>query len=168
MSGSDGRSAGHHPTGTVTFFFSDVEGSTRLLERLGPDYDEVMRSHRAVVRRAVATHQGFEHGTEGDSFFVVFSDAAAAVAAAVETTEGLASTEWPEGGEVRVRIGLHTGEGRLVDEDYIGLDVHRAALIAADGHGGQVLVSASTRLLSEGRLPSGVTFRDLGEHRLKD
>jgi class 3 adenylate cyclase len=156
------------PTGTVTFLFSDMEGSTKLLDRLGGQYAEVLQLHRETMRAAFDAHDGAERGTEGDSFFVAFGDAIAAVAAAGEATRNLAKAPWPEGIQVRVRIGLHTGEGRLVDGDYVGMDVHRAARIAAAGHGGQVLVSDSTRILVERSLPAGMSLRDLGEHLLKD
>jgi predicted ATPase/class 3 adenylate cyclase len=156
------------PTGTVTFFFSDIEGSTRLLERLGAAYADVLQRHREVMRRAFAEHGGIERGTEGDSFFVAFADAAGAVAAAADATKGLAAAAWPAGATVRVRIGMHTGEGRLVDGDYVGLDVHRAARIAAAGHGGQIVISQSTQILIERALPLGASLQDLGEHHLKD
>ena len=156
------------PTGTVTFLFSDIEGSTRLLERLGNRYDEVLQRHRSEMRRAFADHGGVERGTEGDSFFVAFPDAREAVAAAADATRNLAAVDWPDSAQVRVRIGLHTGEGRLVDGDYVGMDVHRAARIAAAGHGGQVLLSQSTRILVERNLPPGSDLRDMGEHGLKD
>jgi len=156
------------PVGTVTFLFSDIEGSTRLLDDLGDRYADVLQRHREAMRRAFAANDGVERGTEGDSFFVAFADPGRAVVAAVDATRALAATDWPAGARVRVRIGLHTGEGRLVDGDYVGMDVHRAARIAAVGHGGQVLISESTRILSERGLPSGVALRDLGEHRLKD
>ncbi|HTK45194.1 MAG TPA: adenylate/guanylate cyclase domain-containing protein [Patescibacteria group bacterium] len=156
------------PTGTVTFLFSDIEGSTRLLEQLGDRYAGALLLHRDAMRRAFAAHGGVERGTEGDSFFVAFPGAAEAVSAAVSATTNLAAIDWPDGASVRVRIGLHTGEGRLVDDDYVGMDVHRAARIAAAGHGGQVLLSQSTRILAERALPEGVSLRDLGEHRLKD
>jgi predicted ATPase/class 3 adenylate cyclase len=156
------------PTGTVTFFFSDIEGSTRLVESLGAAYGDVLREHRLVLRGAFAANGGIELSTEGDSFFVAFPEAGPALAAAVAATRGLDKREWPGGAKVRVRIGLHTGEGRVLDGDYVGLDVHRAARIAAAGHGGQILLSATTRVLVERSLPGGVTLRDLGEHRLKD
>jgi predicted ATPase/class 3 adenylate cyclase len=156
------------PTGTVTFFFSDIEGSTKLVEALGERYADVLQRHRAALREAFAEHGGVERGTEGDSFFVAFADAGAAVAAAVAATRNLAAVDWPDEHPVRVRIGLHTGEGRLVDGDYVGLDVHRAARIAAAGYGGQVLISESTRILAERSLEPDVSLRDLGEHRLKD
>lgn len=156
------------PTGTVTFFFSDIEGSTRLVEALGTGYDEVLARHRKVLRAVFAENGGVERGTEGDSFFVAFPDAAGAAAAAADVTRGLAAESWPDAATIRVRIGLHTGQGRLVDDDYVGIDVHRAARIAAAGHGGQVLLSESTRILVERALPAGVAIRDMGEHRLKD
>ena len=156
------------PSGTVTFFFSDIEGSTRLLQALGSRYDDVLGQQRAILRTAFAAHGGSDRGTEGDSFFVAFSDAADAVAAAVDASRGLAAAAWPEGASVRIRIGLHTGQGRLVDDDYVGIDVHRAARIANAAHGGQVLLSESTRILVERSLPAGVQLRDMGEHRLKD
>ncbi len=156
------------PTGTVTFLFSDIEGSTRLLQQLGDGYPTVLQQQREVLRRAFSEHGGVEHGTEGDSFFVAFADAGGAVAAAVTATRGLTAADWPSGASVRVRIGLHTGAGRLVGGDYVGLDVHRAARIAAAGHGGQVLLSESTRILAENGLAPDVSLRDLGEHLLKD
>ena len=156
------------PTGTVTFFFSDIEGSTRLVDALGTRYDEVLQRHRQLLRGAFADNDGIERGTEGDSFFVAFAEARDAVAAAVAATRSLAAASWPDDARVRVRIGLHTGEGRLVDGDYVGMDVHRAARIAAAGHGGQVLLSQSTCVLVERGLPAGVSLRDLGEHRLRD
>src|SRR5690349_8473480 len=128
------------PTGTVTFLFSDIEGSTRLVESLGGEWADVLQRHRVAMRRAFAEHAGVERGTEGDSFFVAFADAVDAVAAAVAATRDLAAVAWPQGADVRIRIGIHTGEGRLVDGDYVGLDVHRAARIAAAGHGGQILI----------------------------
>jgi predicted ATPase/class 3 adenylate cyclase len=159
------------PTGTVTFFFSDIQGSTRLAERLGDGWPPLLDAHRDVIRQAIANRGGTEVGTEGDSFFVAFPSAPAAVAAAADAQRGLASAAWPAGAEITVRIGLHTGEASLAGEasdNYVGLDVHRAARIAAAGHGGQVLLSNATRVLTEMSLPEGVTIRDLGERRLKD
>jgi predicted ATPase/class 3 adenylate cyclase len=156
------------PVGTVTFLFSDIEGSTRLLEQLGNGYATVLQLHRTAMRRAFAEHGGVERGTEGDSFFVAFAEAGRAVSAAADATRNLAAQAWPDNAAVRVRMGLHTGEGRLVDGDYVGIDVHRAARIAAAGHGGQVLLSESTRILGERGLREGDTLRDLGEHQLKD
>jgi len=156
------------PTGTVTFLFSDIEGSTRLLQRLGDRYPEVLESHQRLLREAFAGAGGTELGTEGDSFFVVFDRAAQALTAAVDAQLAVSAHPWPENGGVRVRIGVHTGEGILGGGSYTGVDVHRAARIAAAGHGGQVLVSESTRALVEHALPDGVSLRDLGQHRLKD
>jgi predicted ATPase/class 3 adenylate cyclase len=145
------------PTGTVTFLFTDVEGSTKLLQELGAEaYAGALAAHRQVIRGACAHHDGVEVDTQGDAFFVAFATAPAALAAAAELTEALMP------GPVRVRVGLHTGTPLLSDEGYVGVDVHRAARIAASGHGGQVLVSQATASLVDGDL------RDLGEHRFKD
>ncbi|MBA3688310.1 MAG: hypothetical protein H0W81_05735 [Chloroflexi bacterium] len=156
------------PTGTVTFLFTDIEGSTRLAETLGEAWPPLLERHRQIARAAWAEQHGVEIGTEGDSFFVVFTSAPQATTAAVAAQRGLAAEVWPEGGQVRSRMGLHTGEGLLSGGSYVGLDVHRAARIANAGHGGQVLLSATTRSLVEGSLPEGVKLRELGEHRLKD
>jgi predicted ATPase/class 3 adenylate cyclase len=156
------------PSGTTTFLFSDIEGSTRLVEKLGPGWPRVLEGHRRALRRAFDRHGGVEMGTEGDSFFVAFDDASAAVAAAVDGQRGLAEHRWPDGAEVLVRIGLHTGRGQVVRGDYVGIDVHRAARVAAAAHGGQVILSDSTRALTEHNLPHGVDLLDLGFHRLKD
>jgi class 3 adenylate cyclase len=145
------------PSGTVTFLFTDVEGSTELLQELGADaYAEALVEHRRLVRAAFEHHGGVEVDTQGDAFFVAFPTVPGALAAAREVTEALATTA------ARVRIGVHTGTPLVTDEGYVGLDVHRAARIAAAGHGGQVIVSASTGALAETEL------RDLGEHRFKD
>src|SRR5438552_9650595 len=145
------------PTGTVTFLFTDVEGSTKLLHELGTNrYAEALAEHRRRLREAFARHGGVEVDTQGDAFFYAFPTAPGALAAATEATEALT------GGPIRVRIGVHTGTPLLTDEGYVGADVHRAARIAAIGHGGQVLVSAATRTLVDRQLT------DLGEHRLKD
>jgi class 3 adenylate cyclase len=154
------------PTGTVTFLFSDIEGSTRLLQELGDGYDDLLQRHNDILREAILEHRGAEISTEGDSFFVVFPDHLGAVRAAAQIQRSLASHAFPQ--PVRVRIGLHTGQGRLAAGNYIGLDVHRAARIAAAGHGGQVLISDATRALVELGLPLDLTLRDLGAQRLKD
>jgi predicted ATPase/class 3 adenylate cyclase len=156
------------PTGTVTFLFTDIEGSTRLLTLVGEGYTELLARHAEIVRSAILNNGGTEVTTEGDSFFAAFSSATEAIAAAATAQRALATAPWPEGAVIRVRMGLHTGEGRLGGDNYVGLDVHRAARIAAAGHGGQVLLSDSTRALIEGSLPNGVRVRGLGEHRLKD
>jgi predicted ATPase len=144
------------PTGTVTFLFTDIEGSTRLLSELGDGYAEVLAEHRRALRDAWQRHEGVEVDTQGDAFFVAFARASDAVAAAADAQLALA------GGPVRVRMGLHTGEPLRADEGYVGFDLHRAARIAAAGHGGQVLLSQATADLT------GADVRDLGLHRLKD
>ena len=146
------------PSGTVTFLFTDIEGSTRLLQELGTEnYARVLAEHRQVLRKACARHGGVEMGTEGDALFVAFPAAPGAIQAASEAQESLAA------GPLRVRMGLHTGTPLLVDEDFVGPDVHLAARVASAAHGGQVLLSSSTAAL----VPTeGLT--ELGEHRLKD
>lgn len=144
------------PVGTVTFLFTDIEGSTRLLRELGDGYADVLADHRRALREAWQRHEGVEVDTQGDAFFVAFARASEAVAAAGAAQRALA------GGPVRVRMGLHTGEPLRSEEGYVGFDVHRAARIAAAGHGGQVLLSQATADLA------GVDVRDLGLHRLKD
>ncbi len=156
------------PTGTVTFFFSDIEGSTRLIQQLGERYPDVLLAHHTIQREALAANRGHELRTEGDSFFIVFESALEACAGAAAVQEMLAQHSWPQDGKVRVRIGLHTGEATLVGNEYLGLDVHRAARVASAGHGGQVLVSETTRALVEHALPPRLTLKDLGLHRLKD
>jgi len=155
------------PSGTVTFLFSDVEGSTRLLGQLGPDrYRIALESHREIVRKAVARHEGHEVDTQGDSFLIAFRRATDAVQAAEEIQRALSSQSWPGDKPVRVRMGIHTAEVRDAGEGYVGLGVHRGARIAAAGSGGQVLVSQATAdLLSD---EAHVGLSDLGEHRLKD
>jgi YVTN family beta-propeller protein len=159
---------GGFPSGTVTFLFTDIEGSTRLVKELGAGWGETLAEHQRILRAAFAAHGGREVDTQGDSFFVAFGRAKDAVAAAVDAQRDLAAYSWPAGGAVRVRMGLHTGEPRLGGERYVGLGVHKAARIAAACHGGQVLLSRTTRDLVEDELPIGVTLRDLGERRLKD
>ena len=150
------------PTGTVTFLFTDIEGSTKLLHELGDAYADVLAEHRRVLRNAFDEHGGVEVDTQGDAFFVAFARATDAVAAAAGAQRGLA------GGPIRVRIGIHTGEPLRTDEDYVGMDVHRAARIAAAGHGGQVLLSQTARELVGDDLSSEYALIDLGEHGLKD
>ena len=156
------------PTGTITFLFTDIEGSTQLLQQLGDDYRAVQDLHAQIVREALESEDGREVRTEGDAFFAVFRTAKQAVLAAVRAQRALAGTEWPHGGSLRVRMGLHTGEGSLGGDDYIGVDVNRAARIASVGHGGQVLISDATRALIEADLPEDVSVRGLGRHSLKD
>ena len=156
------------PTGTVTFLFTDIEGSTRLLKQLRERYGEVLDAHQRILREAVEEHGGTEIDSQGDSFFFAFHSALDAVAAADAAQRALAAHEWPQDGQIRVRIGLHTGEPVAAGDRYLGLGVHRAARISAAGHGGQVLLSNTTRELVEDDLPPSVTLRDLGEYRLKD
>jgi predicted ATPase/class 3 adenylate cyclase len=156
------------PSGTVTFLFTDIEGSTRLLQRLGPRYDQLLDRHRRLIRETVAAEGGHEVNTEGDAFFIVFASAVRAVIAAVSAQRALAAVPWPEDAAIRVRMGLHTGEAAPAAGDYVGLDVHRAARICAAAHGGQIVISQSTRSLVEGAVPSEIALRSLGERRLKD
>ncbi|HWU38034.1 MAG TPA: adenylate/guanylate cyclase domain-containing protein, partial [Candidatus Acidoferrum sp.] len=160
--------ANHPHHGTVTFLFSDIEGSTRLLQELGDQYAEVLMEHRRLLRGAFKEQGGREIDTAGDAFFVAFDRARDAIAAAVAAQRSLAGARWPMGKVVRVRMGLHTGEPAFSAGDYTGLDVHRAARICAAGHGGQILVSQVTCELAQHGLPEGVGLRDLGRHRLKD
>ena len=156
------------PVGTLTFLFTDIEGSTRLLEQLGARFPEALEAHHAILRGAIGANQGHEVSTEGDAFFAVFPSAVDAVRSTVDAQRALTEAEWPDGLPVRVRMGLHTGEGVLGGDNYAGADVNRAARIAAAGHGGQVVISDATRALVQSKLPEGVELRDLGEHRLKD
>jgi class 3 adenylate cyclase len=156
------------PTGTVTFLFTDVEGSTRLLKRLGSEYGGVLARHHDLVRKASGRHGGHEVDTQGEAFFVAFPRAKDAVSAAIEMQRAHAAEAWPDGVEVRVRIGLHTAEPELAETGYVGMGLHRAARLCALGHGGQVLLSRSTAgLVDEDETPD-VSLRDLGEHLLKD
>ncbi len=157
------------PTGTVTFLFSDMEGSTRLVQQVGSGrFGAILERHNALLREAFARHGGMERGTQGDSFLVMFSEAPGAIAAAADTQRALAAEAWPEDAQVRVRMGLHTGVATLGGDDYVSVDVNRAARVAGAAHGGQVLVSDATRALSETALPAGTSLRSLGEHRLRD
>jgi predicted ATPase/class 3 adenylate cyclase len=146
------------PTGTVTFLFTDIEGSTRLLEEMGDGYSTLLGEHRRALLESFERHGGVEFGSEGDAVFAAFTRASDAVAAAADAQRALTA------GPVRVRIGIHTGEPSVTDEGYVGLDVHQAARIAAAGHGGQVVISDATRTLLDGDFE----LRDLGDHRLKD
>ncbi len=153
------------PTGTITLLFTDIEGSTRLLHELGDAYRELLMEHRRLFREAVTSHGGVEVDTQGDVHFVVFEGAGDAAAAATLAQQSFAAHAWPEGVELRVRMGMHTGAPSPVEWGYVGADLHRAARICSAAHGGQVLVSAETRRLLAER---GVALRDLGEHALKD
>jgi class 3 adenylate cyclase len=144
------------PTGTVTFLFTDIEGSTRLLQRLGDGYHAAQDDHARILRQAIDEGGGVATRTEGDSFFAVFADHTGAVRAAATAQRTLAAHQWPHGTPLLVRMGLHTGRGVLGGDDYLGIDVNRAARIAAAGHGGQVLLSEATRSLVRHDLPDGV------------
>jgi len=156
------------PGGTVTFLFTDIEGSTRLLQELGDQYGDVVRDHRLIVREHFGANGGSEVDTQGDAFFYSFPRSRDAVAGAVAAQRALAEHSWPDGAEVRVRMGLHTGEPSVGEEGYLGLDVVRAARICSAGHGGQILLSETTRALLGNDLPEGVAVVDLGEQNLKD
>jgi len=164
-----GSSLGNLPTGTVTMLFTDIEGSTHLLQQLGDRYASVLAECRYLLRTAFQQWGGYEVDTQGDAFFVAFARATDAVLAAVEAQRALAAHTWPEGMAMHVRMGLHTGEPALTPEGYVGLDVHRTArIMSAAQHGGQVLLSRTTYNLVEQDLPDDLSLRDLGKHRLKD
>ncbi len=154
--------------GTETFLFTDIEGSTRLLRQLGERWPATLERHQEIIRRAIGEQRGEEIGTQGDSFFVAFPAASGAILAVAAAQRALHDEEWADGMPLRVRMGLHTGEAKRGTDSFTGIDVHRAARIAAAGHGGQVLVSEATRALVATSLPSGIALRDLGSHRLKD
>jgi len=156
------------PGGTVTFLFTDIEGSTRLLQELGDDYGQVLADQRRILREAFQAGEGREVDTQGDAFFFSFPRARDAVRAAVEGQRALSDHDWPRGADVRVRMGLHTGEPTVGEEGYLGLDVVRAARICSAGHGGQILLSETTRALLGNDLPEAVSVHDLGEQHLKD
>jgi predicted ATPase/class 3 adenylate cyclase len=157
------------PAGIVTFLFTDIERSTRLELAVGTErYAEVRERHRALLRAAFAAHDGYEQATEGDSFFVIFASARAAILAAVDAQRALAAEAWPEDAEVHVRMGLHAGEASVAGGDLVGYDINRAARIAAAAHGGQIVVSDAVTGLTGGLAAEGIEFRDLGEHRFKD
>ena len=163
-----GPAAAALPSGTVTLVFTDMQGSTSLLSRLGSRYADALAQMRTILRAAWAGHEGIELGTEGDSFFVVFPTAPAAVAAAVRAQREMITAQWPDDERVTVRMGVHSGAPERRHDGYVGMDVHRAARIASAAHGGQILTSASTAALAAAGLPEGVTLRDLGRHRLRD
>jgi len=156
------------PMGTITLLFTDIEGSTLLLQQLGEQYSRVLAQCRQLLHAAFQPFHGHEVDTQGDAFFFAFARATDAVSAVVAAQRALASHAWPEGVAVRVRMGLHTGEPQRTADGYVGLDAHLAARLMSAGHGGQVLLSQATRHLVEHHLPAGVSLRDLGEHRLKD
>ena len=156
------------PTGTVTFLMSDIEGSTRLLQALGDRYAAVLDHHYRILIDACTAAGGLQVSTEGDATFFAFPEAPAALRAAIGAQRSIESHPWPSDATVRVRMGIHTGDGRKMGSTYVGLDVHRVARIAGAGHGGQILVSAATRALAERSLPEGAELQDLGQHHLKD
>jgi class 3 adenylate cyclase len=156
------------PHGTVTFLFTDIEGSTELVKRLGDRYGDVLAAHRALLRDAFAAEGGQEMGTEGDALFYAFPRVRHAVRAAAAGQRALAEHAWPDGAYVRVRMGLHTGEPEVVESEYVGLGVHRVARVCAAAHGGQVLLSLSTAgVVADERIP-GVAVEELGDYWLKD
>jgi class 3 adenylate cyclase len=156
------------PSGTVAFLFTDIEGSTRLIKQLQDRYGDALADQQRILRGAFDEFGGREIDTQGDSFFVAFRRAKDAVAAAVQAQRAIAEHAWPDGVELRVRMGIHTAEPTVGEERYVGLGVHRAARICAAGHGGQVLVSQTTRELLRDDPLSEVSLRDLGPHQLKD
>jgi WD40 repeat protein/class 3 adenylate cyclase len=166
MDGSEAQT--HMPSGTVTFLFTDIEGSTKLLERIREDFRAVIAEHNALFRTAFARWNGREIQFLGDGFHAAFRRATDAVSCVAELQRELAEHIWPAGATVRVRMGLNTGEAEIDEDHYVGIGVHRAARVAAAGHGGQVLLSQTTRDLVYMDLPPGVTLRHLGDHMLKD
>ncbi len=156
------------PTGTITLLFTDIEGSTLLLQHVGEQYSHVLAQCRRLLHAAFQQYHGHEVDMQGDSLFFAFARATDAASAAVAAQRALASHTWPAGAAVRVRMGLHTGEPQRTEDGYVGLDVHLAARLMSVGHGGQVLLSQTTRHLVDHHLPDGVSLRDLGEYRLKD
>ena len=170
MEGLGSRAEGSAiPTGsTLTFVFTDIEESTRLLRTLGPVYDDVLDAHNRIIRSAAEAEGGRVFGSEGDAQHLVFRDVGGAVRAAFATQRALGDATWPDGIEVRVRMGIHTGQVRPLGDDYVGLALHETARVAAAGHGGQVLLSAAAAGSVRDVLPVGLHLEDLGEHRLKD
>ncbi|HUR16238.1 MAG TPA: adenylate/guanylate cyclase domain-containing protein, partial [Candidatus Limnocylindrales bacterium] len=152
---------------TNTFMFTDIEGSTRLLQELGDRYPQVLDDQRRLISTAVENHGGRVFGSEGDALFAAFPSAVGAVAAAAESQRSLAGHAWPSVTPLRVRMGIHTGEAMAAGDNFVGLALHEVARIMAAGHGGQVLVSEATRRVAQS-LPHGLELRDLGERRLKD
>ena len=163
------RGATDLPTGTVTFLFTDIQGSTKLVRSLGIErWRGILQTHYDLLRDAFAANNGHEVNTEGDAFFIAFASAPDAVAACAAGQRALAAHDWPQDAVIRVRMGLHSGVAAMVGGDYMGFEIHRAARIASTGHGGQVVMSDATRALVKDALPDGVSLLDMGSHRLKD
>src|SRR5215472_4686699 len=162
------RSPGLVDTQTLTFLFTDIEGSTAMVQRLGDAWPGVLADHHRLMRTALAAHGGKEVVSQGDGVFAVFTSPQAGVDAAIQVQRALVSHPWPAGERVRVRMGIHSGEAAQTEAGLAGLEVHRAARIAAVAHGGQVVVSAVAAGLLAGSLPAGVGLKDLGLHRLRD
>ncbi|MCZ6676697.1 MAG: tetratricopeptide repeat protein [Candidatus Poribacteria bacterium] len=157
------------PTGVVGLMFTDIAGHTKMWDRLGDDFMPILEAHNAIIRAATAKHNGYEVKTEGDSFMLAFAKASDAILCAIEAQVALANHSWPESvGEIRVRMGIHTGEPQVSGDDYFGPPVIRASRLCAAGHGGQILISAATRELILEKLPMAIEFLDLGLHRLND
>ncbi|MCW5851877.1 MAG: adenylate/guanylate cyclase domain-containing protein, partial [Anaerolineae bacterium] len=156
------------PAGTVTLLFMDIEGSTPLMQQLGHDYSQLLTTYLRLIRAALADHNGCEVNIQDDSVFAVFERATDAVQAAVALQRAFAVQSWPQDVPVAVRMGLHTGDPLIVEGQYVGMDVQRAATIGKAGHGGQILLSLTTQTLVEDNPPPGVNIRPLGDHRLND
>src|SRR4051812_39009494 len=154
--------------GTLTFVFTDIEGSTRMLLELGNEYGPLLGQHRSLLEAPTTANGGRVMGSEGDALFLAFPDASAGLRAAVDGQRALAAHPWPEGHPIRVRMGMHSGEVQRIGDEFVGLALHQTARITSAGHGGQILVSTTSRDLIGQNLPSGVSLVDLGRHRLKD
>ncbi len=165
ITGPSTASESYLPSGTVHLLFSDIGGSTQLVQRLGENYVHVLEEHQRILRNAFTKWNGQEVSTHGDSFFAVFSRATDAISAAVEAQQALARETWADGVRLQIRIGIHTGEPMLVNQDYVGVDVHRAARICSAAYPGQVLLSNETRVMVERQLPQDVSLRELGKYR---
>ena len=156
------------PQGRIAMLFTDIEGSTRMVRNLGPSMPTSSGIQRRLIRSAIAEFHGHEMGTEGDSFFVVFSTVEEALRTAVTAQRALAAHRWPGGGQVRVRMGLHAGEPARHEEGYVGVDLNRAARLASTAHSGQMVVRGEFHREAVSVAIRGLSFRDLGLHRLKD
>ena len=155
------------PTGLVTLLFSDIEGSTRLLGQLGDGYEKALSDVRKMIQEAVVEAKGREVEVRADEYFAVFEEVVSALDASVTLQRELGAHRWPEGADVRVRVGIHTGDITMTTSGYIGLPVNTAARVCAAGHGGQILVSGEAVHAAEGSIPGGITFRSLGNHELR-